>query len=289
LGNGAESTTLEQTSFTLGDVSPGSDVATRVPFTLAPDYPCGLSIVVRATLTATNAASVSQDYRVFPGFTERQRFTFDDGDDGFTANADQKDQAKRGALVRQDVAQSCFMTPRTPERDASPAGAGAFVTGAEDELRGDTSLWSPKIDLAGAVDPELRFSYWLDGDAGDQLQVSLSSTGERFREAKVYTESSHGWVIGRVVVSEVFPDALPESVVARFIFNGQKHLEGGIDDVRVLDAAGVCTPPPSPESKVDTLASCASTALPKSSVAFAGLAFGITALLFARRRRIPGA
>src|SRR5690606_10080453 len=109
----------------------------------------------------------------------------DDGEDGTSA-------AAQGALRWSEVELSCDMTQRTPERDASPANRGAFVTGPGtdhvpnlidddpglgSELTGDTSLWSPRVSLAGTRDPEIRFAYWLDGQPGDTLKVQLSQDG----------------------------------------------------------------------------------------------------------------
>lgn len=239
LGNGAERTYIKYNSWPIGRVSGTKDV--RIPLEVYDDYICGYSVIAKVTVESDNAPSVTGEYRVFPGYKELFAATFDEGDDGFKPNQDGLDENERGGFVREDVALSCTMTPRTPEGDASPGKGGAFVTGREgEELDGVTSLFSPKISLEGAVDPEIRFMYWLDGAPGaGKLKVSVSGSGKGFTEAKVYDEPYHGWVLGRVVLSEVY-DEVPENVWVLFEAEGNGRVEIAIDEVRVLDRAGVC-------------------------------------------------
>ncbi len=223
-------------------------------------YPCGTGAIIVATLDADNAATVVEEIRFFPGYKTLFEEDFASDEHRFEANADGKDgttSASAGALRFQEkIELSCDMSQRTPERDASPDNDGAFVTGPGTdhvpnlldndpgegaELDGDTSLWSPVFDLEGTLDPELRFAYWFDGEPGDSLLVQLSGDDEKtFVTGREITESFHGWVVGRVSVRDVFGN-VPPKVTARFIFEGNGALEGGIDDVRMLDFDGECT------------------------------------------------
>ncbi len=238
-GNGAEGTYLKFNDYEIGDVSGDTEVV--IPLELYEDYTCGYSVIATVTVESDNAPSVSSEFRVFPGYREIFAATFDEGDDGFEPNLDGLDDNERGGFVRDEVTLNCTMTPRTPEDDSSPGSGGAFVTGAEgEELDGITSLFSPEISLAGALDPEIRFMYWLDGAPGaGRLKVSVSGSGDGFTEAKVYEEPYHGWVLGRVVLSEVYEE-VPPSVWLLIEAEGDGRVEAAIDEVRVLDRAGSC-------------------------------------------------
>jgi uncharacterized protein (TIGR03382 family) len=259
IGESAEFVTLDD-AVDVGTIKAGEEKTVNVDVAFAADYPCGFSALVRATVSADNAADVVEEVRMFPGLKTLSEETFADDSHKFGVNADEKDgttSPNEGALRFTDnVELTCDMTQRSVERDASPGDRGAFVTGPgtdhvpnlldDDagqggELAGDTSLWSPKFDLKGTRDPELRFAYWFDGGEGDSLKVQLSGDGEQtFLTGKEVTESFHGWVVGRVSVRDVF-DNVPEQVTVRFLFNSESGTaEGGIDDVRVLDYDGQC-------------------------------------------------
>jgi MYXO-CTERM domain-containing protein len=244
----------------VGDVDEDGEKTVGFDLELGAEYPCGAGLIVQATLDADNAASVSQEIFLFPGYKTLFSESFGSDDNGFFTNVDEKDAAsgrREGALVyTPKVELTCDMSQRSPERDASLDNDGAFITGPGTdhvpnlldndpgegaELDGDTSLWSPTFELAGTRDPEIRFAYWLDGGEGDALLVQLSADGEEtFVTAKEITDSFHGWVIGRVSIRDAFGN-VPEKVSARFVFDSQSGtLEGGIDEVRVLDFDGQC-------------------------------------------------
>jgi hypothetical protein len=245
--------------FELGDIAPGEDKVVEIPIDIAADYPCGTSSALALTLEADNAASVTEELNFFPGYRKVFVEEFADDDHGFEVNGDGKDGTvggRNGALAyTSKVELTCDMSKRSAERDASPGNAGAFVTGPgtdhvpnlldEDagegaELDGDTSLWSPTIDLTGTNAPEVRFAYWFDGDDGDEMLVQISGDGgATFTTGKTITDSFHGWVVGRVGVRETLGN-VPESLIIRFIVTGGGTLEAGIDDVRVLDFDGAC-------------------------------------------------
>ena len=239
-GNGAEYTTLSETEVDIGEMPPDESRNIRVNLTLDEEYPCGYSVILHAVLSSENAEAVAEEYRFFPGYRELFAATFDEGADGFFVNGDEQDSAQSGVLERSDVTLTCTMGPRTPERDVSPAGKGAFITSNENELNGTTSLWSGELDITDAIYPEIRFSYWLDGEGGS-LKVLVSRSGNGFTEAKSYDEPYHGWSLGRVVLRDVYPDADSfEKVHVLFVFEGNGAVEGGIDEVRVLDFDGIC-------------------------------------------------
>jgi hypothetical protein len=245
--------------FEIGDVVPGEDKTVEIPIDVAADYPCGTSSALTLTLSADNAASVTEELNFFPGYRELFAEEFADDDHGFVVNADGKDgtvDREDGALFfTEKVELTCDMSKRSAERDASPGNAGAFVTGPGSdhvpnlldgdpglgaELDGDTSLWSPTIDLKGTSDPEVRFAYWFDGDDGDEMLVQVSGDdGTTFTTGKTITDSFHGWVVGRVGIRETL-GRVPDSVIVRFIVTGGGTLEAGVDDVRVLDFDGAC-------------------------------------------------
>ena len=257
-GNGAEFITIPAT-VDVGDVGRDDEKTITFDVELDADYPCGTGAIIVATLDADNAASVSEQVRFFPGYKTLFEETFASSEHRFEVNVDGKDvtaDRTAGALTFTDqVELTCDMSQRSPERDASADNNGAFITGPgtdhvpnlldDDsglggELQGDTSLWSPAFQLDGTRDPEIRFAYWFDGGAGDSLKVQLSGDGEKtFKTGKEVTESFHGWVVGRVSVRDVFGN-VPAKVTARFIFSGDGTLEGGIDDVRLLDFDGQC-------------------------------------------------
>lgn len=276
-GNGAEGTYVQYDNWEIGQVDGKKDV--RIPLELYDDYTCGYSVIATVSVESDNAPTVTGEYRVFPGYRELFAATFDDGDDGFTANADGLDENERGGFVREDVSLNCTMTPRTPEDDSSPGKGGAFVTGSEgEELDGVASLFSPEISLEGAVDPEIRFMYWLDGAPGaGRLKVSVSGSGKGFTEAKVYEEPYHGWVLGRVRLSEVY-EQVPESVWLLIEAEGDGRVEVAIDEVRVLEPAGACAAP--------TGCLCSAQPLHDDSPPYGALSLaGVLLALGARRRR----
>lgn len=240
-GSGADYVKLESAEVPVGDIAVDATVDTELPIELGDDFPCGTSFTVEATLRSDNAADVKERYKVFPGTREVFAATFKDGDDGFEVDA-QGDDDGAGAFVRSDVELSCTMSKRAPERDLSPTDRGAFVTGADDELDGSTSLTSPELDLAGTVDPEIKYGFWLDANKeGDgRLLVHMSKDGgatfTRFSEEAV---PAHEWGIGTVNVREAF-NGVPGKIVVRFTFEGNGRVEGAIDDVVVTDRAGQC-------------------------------------------------
>ena len=247
------------TTVNVGTVRAGETKSVSFDVALNDDYPCGNGAVIIATSTSDTAADVTEQVRFFPGLKTVFEESFGEANANFVANSDNKDSttaATEGALrYTNPVELTCDMSRRTPERDASPDNDGAWLTGpgtdhvpnqADDdpgegsELSGDTSLWSPTFDLAGRTDPEIRFAYWFDGAAGDRLRAQLSGDGGKtFITGKEVTESFHGWVVGRVSVREVFDD-VPDNVTIRFLFEGNGSLEGGIDDIRLLDDDGAC-------------------------------------------------
>lgn len=279
-GNGAEFTTLDQTVVEVGELAPGVSQNVRVTLSLDEAYPCGYSVILNASLSSDNAETVSEEYRFFPGYRELFAADFDEGEDGFFVNGDGQDSAQTGVLERSEVALTCFMGPRTPERDVSPAGKGAFITSNESELSGSTSLWSQEIDIPDGLHPEIRFSYWLDGEGGT-LKVLVSRTGTGFTEAKRYDAPFHGWAMGRVVLREVYPDADTfDKLHILFVFEGNGNVEGGIDEVRVLDFDGICAAQLNACSCSNSEAPNGQTRLPLAGIACATLLLGV----FRRRR-----
>ena len=258
-GAGAEFMTLP-TSVDVGTVAAGQTKSVSFDVEIASDYPCGNGVIIVATSSSDTAADVTEELRLFPGLKTVFEETFGAATEKFVVNVDGKDAttaADAGALVHTNpVELTCDMSRRTPERDASVNDNGAFLTGPGtdhipnqadndpgkgSELDGDTSLWGPSLDLKDLRDPELRFAYWFDGASGDRLRVQLSGDGEKtFVTGKEITESFHGWVVGRVSVRDVFDGKLPDAVTARFLFEGNGTLEGGIDDIRLLDYDGDC-------------------------------------------------
>jgi hypothetical protein len=229
IGDSAEFTDVEG-FVDVGDIDEGDEKTVEVKVEYDGKYPCGFSSIIRATVSADNAADVVEEVRTFPGMKVLEEETFAGEDHPYGVNADEKDgttAATEGALrYTGNVELTCDMTQRSVERDASPGDRGAFVTGPGTdhvpnlidhdagegaELDGDTTLWSPSFDLTGARDPEFRFAYWFDGEEGDSLKVQLSGDGEKtFKTGKEETESFHGWVVGRVSGRDVFVDgALP--------------------------------------------------------------------------------
>ncbi len=240
-GSGADYVTLESAEVAVGDIALDATVDTDLPIALADDFPCGTSFTVEATLRSDNAADVKERYKVFPGTREVFAATFKDGDDGFEVDAQGEDEGS-GGFERADVALSCTMSKRAPERDLSPTDRGAFLTDVDDELDGSTSLTSPEIELAGTVDPEIKYGFWLDANKeGDgRLLVHVSKDGGKtFTRFSEEAAPAHDWGIGTVNVREAF-NGVPPKIVVRFTFEGNGRVEGGIDDVVVTDRAGQC-------------------------------------------------
>jgi MYXO-CTERM domain-containing protein len=239
-GLGAEHAKLKQSEFDIGEMAADSEKEFEVQFDVDDRYSCATSFVIDAKVESDNAKTAHQTYRVLPGYKIHKEITFAKDAVGFKVNSDGKDKAgdADGALAYASVEMSCDMTPRTAERDNSPDDTGAFVT--QRDLNGDTSLWSPEIDLGDdAVDPEVRYAYWLDGTGSLTAQISRDG-GDTFKTADVFKEPGHSWAQGTANLHELFGDELPASVVVRFIFNGNGKLAGGIDDFRVVDVEGVC-------------------------------------------------
>jgi MYXO-CTERM domain-containing protein len=285
-GNGNEKTKYydADSDLDLGDIPAGETRQGRVAVEITPEYECAHSLIVTVEVVSDNAKSVIERYRIFPGYKEVYTSNFENDEDlaGWEINYDGYDKTERGGIEWQRVFLNCSITPRTPERDASPDGDCAFITGATTELSGDTSLWAPKVKLDGTVDPEVRFAYWLDGAPGDNLQISVSLDDKKYIRAKTYDESFHGWVLGRVRISDVL-DEIPPKLFVRFIFESQSGtLEGGIDDFRVLDFAGQCAPA--------GFCGCATTVsthgeTPAEGFAVLASLFGLAFIRSRRRRR----
>jgi hypothetical protein len=279
-GNGAETAVLKQTEIPLGDIPAGGSVEIPVELTIDASHTCGYSTIVEVSLESDDAQTTTERYRVFPGYEELYAATFDDGADYFEVNPDGQDQVQAGALERLDVELSCDMTRRTPERDASPGGRGAFVTGASDELKGLSSLWSPAVSLRDTTDPEVRFVYWLDAAQGGSLKVSLRGDDELYEEALTIEESAHDWVVSVVRIRDAFGGKLPREVSIRFEFDAPNGLvEGGIDEVRVLDVAGMC------EQASGILCGCSAATSSSTSTVPALAALAALGCALRRRRR----
>lgn len=279
-GNGAETAVLKATEIPIGDIAVGATVDVPVELTIDASHTCGYSTIVEVSLESDNAQTTTERYRIFPGYEELYAATFDEGDDMFEVNPDGQDDVETGALERVDVELSCDMTRRTPERDASPGGRGAFVTGADDELKGLTSLWSPDISLRDTTDPEVRFVYWLDAKTSGSLKVSLRGDDELYQEALTITESAHDWVVNVVRIRDAFGGKLPSQVSVRFEFEGADgQVEGGIDEVRVLDVAGTC------EKGVGFFGCSATDVSRATPVPALAAVLGVVALALRRRRR----
>ena len=236
---------LDEPIVDVGDLDAGESKTITVPIALDDDYPCSTSLTVEATLLSDNAQTVTEDYTIFPGTRPIYAFSFDESDDEFTTNDDGLDDASSGAMEYSNISLTCFMSPRTPERDATPGGTGAWITGDDEnrlsELNGSTSLWSGKLPLdADVTNPLVRFKFWLDIPEGQEglMKVLVSTDGEKFTRAKEYTESFHGWAGGFVRVLDVL-DEVPEDLYITFVFEGNR-VEGGVDDFRLLDDDGTC-------------------------------------------------
>jgi hypothetical protein len=239
-GQGADNVKLKKDTFSLGEIPVGQNREVELEFELGEDTDCGLSFVIDTEVSSENARTERQSVRVLPGFKFLKTSGFADGADDFEVNADGKDtaDAESGALEWREVQTSCSMSARAPERDNSADNSAAFVTATR--LDGDTTLWSPKLDLEGAVDPEVRFSYWLDGEGGSLTAQLSRDGGDSFRDGKVYDIPGHSWAQGALNVRDIFDGEVPEEIVVRFLFVGNGDTEGGIDDFRAVDVEGVC-------------------------------------------------
>ena len=234
-GAGADHASVKDAEIAIGEVKEGALVDVPVALSFDEDIPCGSPTIVVASIVSDNAPTVREEYRLFPGYDNVFFESFGSSDDF----ALQNDDAETGAFERIDVAMSCEMSKRTPERDATPDNAGAYVTGSAADLSGDAAIVSPVIDLRGTVRPQLRFSYWLDGQG--KMIVELSKDGgESFLDALVEEKPGHEWRLGFVDIEDAL-GGVPEKVMLRFSFqNADGPLEGGVDDVRVLARAGKC-------------------------------------------------
>lgn len=234
-GAGADHATLKKTEIDLGDLDVDSELDVPVEISFNEDTPCGSPTTVIAAIVSDNAPTITEQYRLFPGYDQVFFESFGKSDDFEADNSD----AETGGLERIDVQLTCDITPQTPERDASPANAGAYITGNTAELKGNANLLSPVIDLRGTIKPQIRFNYWLDGDGF--LLVELSDDGgDSFVDAIKYEKTAHEWQPGFVDIAEEL-GSVPDEIVMRFTFQSRDgEVEGGIDEVRVLARAGQC-------------------------------------------------
>jgi MYXO-CTERM domain-containing protein len=176
---------------------------------------------------------------------------------------------------REDIALSCTMTKHTPERDHTPANAGAYVTGA---LGGDDAvLESPDLDLRGTVRPFLAYEYWFDGSRGGTFVVEVSrDDGDTWVEADKQTAPFHAWDLAMIDVEQILGGSA-ETLRVRFTAEGA-GMEAGVDDVRIIDADGQC------RTEIAGFCACSTdgSAGPQSSLLALLGALGLLAL---RRRR----
>jgi hypothetical protein len=296
LGGDASAVTLPDT-IDVGTVAEGDEVDVPVEITISEDFPCLATLPIAVRAVATDAADEREEIRLFPGTRELFVETFNDEDDNFAVNDNDFDDVTSGsdgALRWSNVELTCEMTKRSPERDATADGRGAYVTGPGTdhepnlldndagegaELGGRTSLSSPPIDLKGTSSPYLRFAYWLDGENGDSLTVQLSGDNEAtFVDARTFEESNHAWQHSFVDVKATFEGKIPDEVIARFVFRGEGSLEGGIDDVRMVEPAGSC--------RVAGPCGCSTTHSSSSPWVLLGCAVA-SALMWRRGRRNP--
>jgi hypothetical protein len=212
------------------------DVKTaEVEISIGSDYPCGEEVLLTALLTSSNAENHETERRIYPGYETLFHADFDDGEEEFTVSG----SAGTGAFEQVLLETSCFMSHRSPSRDHSSGGLGAFVTGQESELDGESILTSPSIDLEGNVGSTIRFSYWLRGSG--QLTLSLSNEDDDWKEAVAFESDSDfdEWRTMAVDIESILGPNV-ETVALRFNAVGEGSFEVGIDEILVMHPSGSC-------------------------------------------------
>ena len=153
-------------------------------------------------------------------------------------------------------------TSNQAEDDHTVPGVNAWVTGlaaaggggGNDIDDGQTTVLSPVFNLAGRVDPEVRYWVWFSNDGGnnpgeDPLLVDVSNDGgTTWKRLDTLNTSALAWVERRVrIVPVVAPTA---NIRLRFVAADQgiggSLVEAAIDDIAIADLRQGCSGCPSP-------------------------------------------
>ncbi len=145
-------------------------------------------------------------------------------------------------------------TDEQPEDDHSPSGTQCWftgqgapggATGAADVDNGETSLYSPFLDLTGLSDPTLSYWRWFSNDGGpapseDVFVIEISPDGFNWVEVETVgpsgAESSGDWFEHSFRVLDFI--SLSASTQLRFRvgdFNMGSFVEAAVDDLRLFD------------------------------------------------------
>lgn len=271
--------TVTQTPVFFPELAPGTATTLEAAFTLTlgPDVACGEDLVLPIEM-ATGGALTELDIRFPVGFDYRFSDDFET-DMGWVVDPDGADTATAGMWERAvpEGVTYGFSNRRLQPSGGVGASPMCFVTGAAssddgpgafDVDDGRTTLLSPSVDLAEAVDPVLTYATWHaagiigDGpfrlDDNDPLTVELSpDEGQTWLLLDEDLTFTQVWNHHEVRLLDVLPE-LPPTVRLRFTAvdnDPQSISEAGVDEVRLYDLQPTCfgTPwtPPDPTDPID--------------------------------------
>ena len=181
------------------------------------------------------------------------------GDEGWAVDAEATDTATSGIWGRMDPES----TLAQPEDDVSDPGVNAWVTdglagaslGERDVDGGQTTLYSPIIDLSGLADATLSYWRWYSNDTGadpnnDVFVIDISDDGGS-NWVNVETVgpggsgTSGGWIQNEFLVSDfVAPTSQVRLRFAASDLNAGSLVEAAIDELAVTSVQ--CVPAPEP-------------------------------------------
>jgi hypothetical protein len=193
------------------------------------------------------------------------------------------DTATSGVWVQTDPIGSAAQ----PEDDHTPgSGTTCFVTGATTDVGGGTTtLFSPGLDLTGAVDPWVGYWRWYSNNTGgppglDRFTIDVSNDGG-LNWTNVETigptgeGTGGGWFFHIFRVSDLMNPT--NDVMLRFVaidLLAETVVEAAIDDLVVIDCASCGVSPPGEVDNLKLVASGQTVNLTWSAEALAA-SYGI--------------
>ncbi len=247
----------------IGNIGP-SGTATNAgdPFIVSasPTTPAGYEADFRLTIADAGGLVLHRDLTLVVGEPAYLYFTdFEPGDGGWTQ--DPAHTATTGAFVRIDPNPTTFQ----PGDDTTPApGVNAWITGQNSDVgtddvdNGVSATRSPVIDLSGQARARLVLSYFHgqrdqgDDPTGDYFRIQLSNDGGATYPANLVAigdvTTTPEWHALDVNLETSLPltATMRIRVLAADTAPANDIVEGGIDDVAILEPGSGNLPPAAP-------------------------------------------
>jgi len=298
--------TVETGTVTAPPIAEGTAVALGMPFGLAvsPAVPCGSVIALEMLAVTREGPKFRRRVELIVGNRTLKADGLDEAPD-WQVDPEEDDTATAGkwALDQPELVSALGVVTQ-PGADHSPGASKlAFLTGprkgstfaTNDVDGGKTTLESPIFAIEGARAPKLVFHRWFVAEdfvaaggpkpvTGAALSVLGSSDGgATWSELATYSDRTLGWTRTEILLSEKL--SITDRMRFRFVVNDPTTtgtVEGGIDDLEIVDVLDGCVVRPSGDGGVGPVeeSGCATTG--SSAISLGALA--LLALVLRRRR-----